>query len=166
MLGLLRGEVDAIFLKGASGAQIAHQFDLHVVIDTGAHPDPLIRANNGTPRTLAVDLHLLENHFNSAVNIVEQVLRAEQWAWDNPSDARRFLARETNSSEFWVSQAYGEDAHLRLKTELSETSIAGLQDFTNFLHRWKFIPNAVNVREWIDAHPLEVVLAKLKKSAA
>jgi ABC-type nitrate/sulfonate/bicarbonate transport system substrate-binding protein len=166
LLGLLRGEVDAIFLKGASGAHTAHQFGLHVVIDTGSHPDPLIRSNNGTPRTLAVDLNLLDNHFNSAVNIVEQVLRAEQWAWENPSDARRFLARETNSSEYWVTQAYGEDAHLRLKTDLSETSIAGLQDFTNFLHRWNFIPNAVDVRQWIDSRPLEAVLANVKKSAA
>ena len=52
------GEVDAIFLKGASAAQLAQQFGLHTVIDTGIHPEPLIRANNGTPRTLSVDAHL------------------------------------------------------------------------------------------------------------
>jgi len=42
---------------------------------------------------------------------------------------------------------------------------AGLQDFTNFLHRWNFIPNPVDVRQWIDARPLEAVLAKLKQAA-
>jgi ABC-type nitrate/sulfonate/bicarbonate transport system substrate-binding protein len=52
VIALLRGEVDAIFLKGAHGAQVANQFGLTKVIDTGAHPEPLIRANNGTPRTL------------------------------------------------------------------------------------------------------------------
>ncbi len=154
LIALLRGEVDAIFLKGASGAQIANQFGLTTVIDTGAHPDPLVRANNGTPRTLAVDGHLVDHHFNAATTIVEQVLRAEAWAQQNPSEVRRFLARETNSSEYWVSVAYGEDAETRLKTNLSEQSLTAIQDFTNFLHRWNFIPETFDVNDWVDARPL------------
>ncbi|MBJ7439256.1 MAG: ABC transporter substrate-binding protein [Sphingopyxis sp.] len=159
LIALLRGEVDAIFLKGASGAQIAHQFGLTTVIDTGIHPDPLVRANNGTPRTLAVDGHLLDNHFEAAVTIVEQVLRAEAWAQAHPSEVRRYLARETNSSEYWVSIAYGEDAQKRLKTDLSEQSIAGIQNFTDFLHRWNFIPESFDVRQWIDVRPLDAARA-------
>ncbi|MDP5278264.1 ABC transporter substrate-binding protein [Sphingomonas sp. DG1-23] len=155
LIALLRGEVDAIFLKGAHGAQVANQFGLTVVIDTGVHPEPLIRANNGTPRTLAVDGHLLDNHFDAAVTIVEQVLRAEAWAQDNPSEVRRYLARETNASEYWVSIAYGSDAQTRLKTDLAEQSIVAVQDFTDFLHRWNFIPASFDVRDWIDARPLE-----------
>lgn len=155
LIALLRGEVDAIFLKGAHGAQVAHQFGLTTVIDTGIHPDPLVRANNGTPRTLAVDGHLLDNHFDAAVTIVEQVLRAEHWAQSHASEVRRYLARETNSSEYWVSIAYGDDAQKKLKTDLAEQSIVAIQDFTNFLHRWKFIPESFDVRQWIDARPLE-----------
>lgn len=155
LIALLRGEVDAIFLKGASGAQIAHQFGLTTVIDIGIHPDPLVRSNNGTPRTLAVDGNLIDNHFDAAVTIVEQVLRAEQWAQSHPSDVRRYLARETNSSEYWVSIAYGEDAQKKLKTDLSEQSVTAIQDFTNFLHRWNFIPQSFDVNDWIDARPLE-----------
>jgi ABC-type nitrate/sulfonate/bicarbonate transport system substrate-binding protein len=155
VVALLRGEVDAIFLKGAHGAQVAHQFGLTTVIDTGAHPDPLIRANNGTPRTLAVDGHLLDHHFDAAVTIVEQVLRAEAWAQDHAADVRRYLARETNASEYWVSVAYGEDAQTKLRTDLSETSLTGIQDFADFLHRWHFIPERVDVRQWADARPLE-----------
>lgn len=155
LVALLRGEVDAIFLKGVHGAQAAHQFGLTTVIDTGAHPDPLVRANNGTPRTLAVDGHLLDHHFDAAVTIVEQVLRAEAWAQGHASDVRRYLARETNSSEYWVSVAYGEDAETRLKTDLAEQSVAGIQNFTDFLHRWGFIPETFDVRDWIDPRPLE-----------
>jgi len=159
LVALLRGEVDAIFLKGVHGAQAAHQFGLTTVIDTGAHPDPLVRANNGTPRTLAVDGHLIDHHFDAAATIVEQVLRAEAWAQDHPSDVRRYLARETNSSEYWVSVAYGEDAQKRLKTDLSEQSVRGIQDFTDFLHRWGFIPQSFAVTDWIDARPLEAARA-------
>ena len=155
LIALLRGEVDAIFLKGVHGAQAANQFGLTTVIDTGIHPDPLIRANNGTPRTLAVDGHLLDNHFDAAVTIVEQVLRAESWAQEHSADVRRFLARETNSSEYWVTVAYGQDAQTRLKTDLSEQNITGIQDFTDFLARWKFIPDTFDVRSWIDVRPLE-----------
>ncbi|AQR73367.1 ABC transporter substrate-binding protein [Sphingomonas sp. LM7] len=155
VVALLRGEVDAIFLKGAHGAQVAHQFGLTTVIDTGAHPEPLIRANNGTPRTLAIDGHLLDHHFDAAVTIVEQVLRAEAWAQDHPDEVRRYLARETNASEYWVSVAYGSDAQTRLRTDLAEQSLNALQDFTDFLHRWKFIPESFDVRQWADARPLE-----------
>jgi ABC-type nitrate/sulfonate/bicarbonate transport system substrate-binding protein len=160
LVGLLRGEVDAIFLKGASAAHLANLFGLHTVIDTGSHPEPLIRANNGTPRTLTVDRNLTDNHFDAAVRIVEQVIRAEEWAWAHPEETRQFLARESNSSEFWVTAAYGTDAHLRLRTNLNEASIIALQDFAHFLHRWQFIPNAVDVRDWIDARALEAVLTR------
>ena len=54
LIGLLRGDIDAIFLKGAHGLQLAHEFGLHVVLDVGSHPEPLVRSNIGTPRTLTV----------------------------------------------------------------------------------------------------------------
>ncbi|MRW87474.1 ABC transporter substrate-binding protein [Pseudoduganella sp. FT26W] len=166
LVGLLRGEVDAIFLKGAHAAQLVHHFGLQVVIDTGSHPEPLVRANNGTPRTLTVDQHLLDNHYDSAVRLVETTLRADQWARAHPLEARQFLARETNSNDFWVRRAYGEDANLRLGTNFDEGAIVALQDFTDFLHRWQFIPTTFDVREWIDVGPYEQANAHLTARAA
>lgn len=165
LAGLLRGEVDAIFLKGASAAHLALLFGLHTVIDTGVHPEPLVRANNGTPRTLTVDAQLIETHGGIAADIVEQVLRAQHWARAHPDDTRRFLARESNTSEYWVTQAYGLDAHQRLDTSLSEANIAGLQDFADFLLRWDFLPAAVDVRGWIDPRPFDTALARQAKAA-
>ena len=165
LVGLLRREVDAIFLKGAQASHAASQFGLHTVIDTGIHPEPLIRANNGTPRTLTVDLNLIENHFDSAVLIVEQVLRAEAWARVHPDETRRFLARETNSSEYFVTAAYGENAHERLRTDFSRQNLEGIQDFIEFLHRWKFIPQSFRIEDWIDQRPYEAALAGAKASA-
>ncbi|WP_020656065.1 ABC transporter substrate-binding protein [Massilia niastensis] len=165
LVGLLRGEVDAIFLKGASAAHLAQLFGLHTVIDTGIHPDPLVRSNNGTPRALTVDAQLIGRHFEVAVDIVDQVLRAQAWAQAHPDDTRRFLARESNTSEYWVTAAYGADAHQRLETSLSEANIAGLQDFSDFLLRWGFLPAAVDVRAWIEARPFEAALARQAKAA-
>ncbi|WP_437881967.1 ABC transporter substrate-binding protein [Pseudomonas sp. LRF_L74] len=165
LTGLLRGEVDAVFLKGAHAVQLAQQFGLHTVIDTGAHPEPLVRSNNGTPRTLSVDQHLLDHHPDTAVAILGAVLRAEEWAWTHPDDTRRYLARETNSSEYWVTEAYGEDAHQRLRTNLDERSIHALQDFTDFLRRWNFIPHRFDVRAWIDPRPLETLRSAVAQRA-
>jgi len=61
--------------------------------------------------------------------------------------------------------AYGENAHQRLDTDLSEQNIKGLQDFTDFLYRWKFLPNPVNVSQWIDARPFDAALSRLKAAA-
>lgn len=155
LVALLRGEVDAIFLKGAHAVQIAQDFDLYIIFDVGSHPDPLVRSNNGTPRTLTVDSNLLEQHFDSVTGIVTQVLHAEQWAWQHPEQTRQYLARESNTSEYWVTQAYGEDAHLRLRTDFNPVSIRALQDLSDFLYHWSFIPHPVQVRDWLDIRPFE-----------
>ena len=165
LVGLLCGEVDAIFLKGAQAAQLAQLFGLHTVIDTGIHPEPLVRANNGTPRALTVDAHLIEQHFDVATDIVDQVLRAQDWARAHPDDTRRFLARESNTSEYWVTVAYGLDAHERLDTSLAEDNVNGLQNFADFLLRWGFLRAAVDVRSWIDAGPFQAALARHAQAA-
>lgn len=165
LVALLRGEVDAIFLKGAHAAQIAQDFDLHVIFDVGSHPNPLVRANNGTPRTLTVDERLVENHSNYVADIVEQVLKAEAWSKQHPEETRQYLARESNSSEYWVVKAYGEDAHLRLNTDFNPTSVEALQDLSDFLYRWQFIPQQINVQEWISSTALEQAQQRLSPLA-
>jgi 2'-hydroxybiphenyl-2-sulfinate desulfinase len=112
LAGLLRGEVDAIFLKGASAVQLAHAFALRTVIDTGNHPDPLIRSNNGTPRTLAVDSHLLAQH----PQVVHTLGCCAPSAGPISTDeTRRYLARN-QQQRVLGARAYGTDAHLRLST--------------------------------------------------
>lgn len=166
VVALLRGEVDAIFLKGAHAAQIAQDFDLHVIFDVGSHPNPLVRANNGTPRTLTVDANLVEQHPAQVTDILTQVLKAEAWSWQHPEETRQYLARESNSSEYWVTKAYGEDAHLRLRTDFNPTSIEALQDLSDFLYRWQFIPQQINVNEWIDVAAFEQAQQQLSPSLA
>lgn len=155
LVALLRGEVDAIFLKGAHAAQIAQDFDLHVIFDVGSHPNPLVRANNGTPRTLTVDEQLLNNHGDYVADIVEQVLKAEAWSKQHPEETRQYLARESNSSEYWVVKAYGDDAHLRLNTNFDPLSVQALQDLSDFLYRWQFIPQQISVQDWISSSAYE-----------
>ena len=149
LVALLTGEVDAIFLKGALAVQIAQDFALHTIIDIGAHSDPILRSNNGTPRTLTVDTEFLQQHPAQVKHIISSVIEAEQWSHQHPQETLQYLAQECHSADKWVPIAYGEDAHLKLNTNFDETSILALQDLSDFLYRWKFIPNPINVKDWL-----------------
>jgi ABC-type nitrate/sulfonate/bicarbonate transport system substrate-binding protein len=151
---LLNGEVDAIFHKGSRGLEIAQAIGAEIVFDLGKHPDPKVRVNNGSPRTLTVDAGLLEKHPDLAVRLVKRVLLAGRWAEANPREALAYVARETGSSEEAVALAYGKDVGSHLQTDLTESSIAALSDFKDFLLAWHFLPHDFDVRSWIDPYPL------------
>lgn len=154
-LALVRGDVDAIFVKGAQGAEVLNWLAARRVIDIGSHPDPAVRCNNGTPRTLTVDAALLQQYPELVTGVLRQVQRAAQWAENNPVLTRQFIARETRSSEFWVGEAYGENVHRHMHTTLDPVYVDALQTFDDFLADYGFIERRVDVRQWIDTSPLE-----------
>jgi ABC-type nitrate/sulfonate/bicarbonate transport system substrate-binding protein len=151
---LLKGEVDAVFHKGSRGLEVARAIGASVVFDVGRHPDPKVRVNNGSPRTLTVDKQFLDNHFDLSVRLVKRVLLAGRWAEEHRNEAIAYVARETGSSEAAVADAYGDDVGAHLQTALEESSIVALSDFKDFLYRWKFLANDFDVRAWIDPRPL------------
>jgi ABC-type nitrate/sulfonate/bicarbonate transport system substrate-binding protein len=151
---LLEGTVDAIFHKGSRGLEIADAIGANVVFDLGKHPDPKVRINNGSPRTLTVDASLLDNHPDLAVRLVKRVLQAGRWAEEHPREAVSYVAQETRSSEAAVERAYGANVGQHLATDLEESSIEALSDFKDFLFNWGVLPNDFDVRTWIDPKPL------------
>ncbi|MGV3479956.1 MAG: ABC transporter substrate-binding protein [Sphingobium sp.] len=164
---LVRGEVDAIHVKGSLGQEFAFLGGAHVVIDTGFHPDPKVRINNGTPRPLTVDAATLDQYPEIAERLLAQVIAAGDWATYNPQETLAYISRETGSSEQFVRAAYGGDTlHQRLGTDLSDASIDALTDFTTFLFERGFLPNHFDVGEWIDRRPLEALFGTAARDAA
>lgn len=161
---LLRGEVDAIFHKGSRGIEVAQAIGAHIVYDLGKHPDPSVRVNNGSPRTLTVDKKLLDEHPELAARLVKRVLEAGRWASANPRDAVEYVAKETHSTPEAVVAAYGKDVGSHLQTDLEESSIVALTDFKNFLLEWGFLVGDFDVREWIDPRPLAQAKRELAQS--
>ncbi|HKO90265.1 MAG TPA: ABC transporter substrate-binding protein, partial [Polyangiaceae bacterium] len=145
-VALLEGKVDAIFHKGSRGLELADAIGAEVVYDVGHHPDPKVRINNGSPRTLTVDAKLLDENLDLAVRLLERVLLAGQWAADHPREAVAYVAKETHSSEAAVERAYGQNVGEHLRTDLEASSIDALSDFKDFLYAWKFLPNDFDVR--------------------
>jgi ABC-type nitrate/sulfonate/bicarbonate transport system substrate-binding protein len=162
---LASGQVDAIFHKGSRGLELADAIGARILYDVGAHPDPAVRINNGSPRTLTVDAPLLARNPELVVRLLKRVLLAGRWAAEHPGEARTYVARETYSSEDAVVRAYGSDVNHHLWTELEPSSVAALQEFTTFLHDWKFIPHAVDVEAWIDPTPLREAVRQLAAEA-
>lgn len=155
---LVRGEVDALHVKGSLGHEYALLAGAHVVVDTGFHPDPKIRVNNGAPRPLTVDAATLERYPTVARRLLGHVVEAGEWAERNPEETFAYIARETGSPEQFVRAAYGGDTlHQRLKTGLDDASIAALQDFSDFLLERGFLPAKVDVAAWIDRRPFDAL---------
>jgi ABC-type nitrate/sulfonate/bicarbonate transport system substrate-binding protein len=157
---LLRGDVDAIFVKGVLGTQVLHMLAAQLVIDLGIHPDPLVRNGNGTPRTLTVDASFIEQRPDLVARFLGQVVAAGHWAAAHPREAVAYIGRETDASSEWVRYGYGASVHQRLQTSLDDSAIAGLKAFKDFLLRHGFLAADFSVNDWIDPAPL-AALARL-----
>ena len=151
---LIRGEVDAIFVKGSRGAELANFLRAHLIVDIGRHPDPLVVANNHSPRTFTVDGHLLRTRPDIVSRLLVRVLDAGQWAADHPAETVAYIGREVGSIDQWVLAGYGAQLHHHLKTDLEEGHIAALASFTAFLGEHGFLKESFDVRGWIDPAPL------------
>jgi len=159
---LLRGEVDAIYVKGAQGLEAAHVIRARTVIDIGFHPDPLLRNNNGTPRPLTVNATVLEQHPDLVAGFLQLVAQAGDWARNHPAETVRYVSQETASPEEWVHLAYGDKLHRHLGIDLHPQSIRALAVFKDFLLEWGFLQQDFDVWDWIDPAPYKMVTARAR----
>ena len=159
---LVRGEADAIFVKGAEGIVVANLIGAEVVADFGSHPDPKVRINNGTPRTLTVDAALADQRPDLVVRLLGVVERAGQWAAQHPDETLRFVAREIGTTEEAVLASNGPEVHRHLGLGLEAPLVDAIGHFKDFLLAWGFLPRDFALDAWVDARPL----ARLRSRAA
>ena len=150
---LLRGEVDAIFVKGTAGINVANLIGAVTVAEFGFHPDPAIRINSGSPRILTVDELLAEERPDLVTRLIEAIGRASAWAETHPEETRRFVARESGASEEQVLAANGPDVHRHLGLSLDPELVAAVISYKNFLLGWGFLHDDFDVEAWIDRRP-------------
>ncbi|MBB3224014.1 ABC transporter substrate-binding protein [Pseudoduganella umbonata] len=156
---LVRGDVDAIYVKDVRGAETAHLLGARVVTDLGFHPDRWVHVNNSTPRPLTINAATLRQHPELVGRFLQRVADVDAWARANPALALTRIARETNWTESWVRRAYGDTVHQSLGVDLSDTSVRGLTLFKDFLLQWGFIANDFSIADWIDPAPLAALSA-------
>ncbi|WP_454807296.1 ABC transporter substrate-binding protein [Paraburkholderia fungorum] len=163
---LLRGTVDAIYVKGSVGLEVAQLIGAQAVIDIGFHPEPHIRNNNGTPRPLTVNAEVLANHPDIVAGFLKLVVAAGDWARTHPDETAQYVSHETASAVEWVHAAYGGNLHHHLGVNLEAESVAALDDFKKFLFEWGFLEADFEIADWIDPRPMADALhSPLKRRA-
>jgi ABC-type nitrate/sulfonate/bicarbonate transport system substrate-binding protein len=157
---LSRGDVDAVYVRDAQGAQTTRWLGARVIGDIGFHPDVYVRINNGTPRPLTVSQFLLDRHPELVCALLAQVVSAGRWAVKHPDAVMTLLARESGVSEHWARVAYGANLHRRLELDLSSERIGGLGSFKSFVASQGFLAREFDVRTWMDPVPLRHVIER------
>jgi ABC-type nitrate/sulfonate/bicarbonate transport system substrate-binding protein len=157
---LIRGEVDVIFVKGAAGAQLAHQLGAQVVAKLADHPDPTARSNNGLPRPITVDQALIDERPDLVRRFLARIVDIGAWARAHPAESINYIARESASAEAWVTHAYGHNIAATLETTLDPGAIQALGAFKTFLFERGFLESDFDVNAWIDPAPLESLQAE------
>jgi 2'-hydroxybiphenyl-2-sulfinate desulfinase len=161
---LARGEVDAVYVKGAAAAEDARRAGVVVGIDLDTYPDPRYRVNNGTPRPITVHERILAEYPELVVKFLAQSLRAADWAADNLDEVRAVLQRETRSGPEGVVAAYRNDFHKDLHPSLSDDRLHLLARQAEFLYARGFLDKPVDVYAWASHEPLRLARESLAQS--
>ena len=162
---LARGEVDAVYVKGAAAADAARRLGLVVGIDLDQISDPRYRINNGTPRPITVHQSLLDNHFDLVVRFLAQTLRAADWASHNREALLRILQDETRAGAQGVDEAYRGEFHTTLAPDLSAQRLGYLDIQKTFLNLHGFLEADFNLADWVDPRPLQAAHQLLAQRA-
>lgn len=163
---LVKGEVDAIYVKDVRGAETAHLLGAQVIVDLGFHPDKAVRINNCTPRPLTVNGNTLRDYPHLVDRFLRSVVEVGYWAETHPIETIREISRETGWADHWVRFAYGSNVHRHLHTALDEDAIAALSSYKDFLLQWGFLKGDFDVNAWIDAAPLTRLNQQSKRRSA
>jgi ABC-type nitrate/sulfonate/bicarbonate transport system substrate-binding protein len=151
---LIEGNVDAVYVKGASAVESARRRGLAVGIDLDKFLDRRTRVNNGTPRPITVHESLLESHFDIVVRFLAQTLRAADWAADNLQGVYDILKVETRAGDEGVTAAYRDGFHRALHPDLSAERIDLFRVQKTFMLVHGFLDADFDLDAWVDPRPL------------
>jgi ABC-type nitrate/sulfonate/bicarbonate transport system substrate-binding protein len=152
---LLRGEVDAIYVKGTAGINVANLIGAVQLVEFGFHPDPKIRINSGSPRVLTVDELLADERPDLVRKLIEAIFKASAWAEAHPEETRRFVARESGATEEQVLAANGPEIHRHLGLGLEPDLVDAVEHYKNFLRDFGFLAGDFDIGEWVDRRHID-----------
>ncbi|MFD3652968.1 ABC transporter substrate-binding protein [Streptomyces sp. NPDC058620] len=154
LAALRRGDVDAVYVKGALAVEAARRAGAEVAVELDELPDRRFRVNNGTPRPITVHQQLLDDHPDLVDRFLAVLLRAADWATGHPGEVARILGAETGAGADGVAGAYRPGTHLTLHPDLSAERLALLAQQESALRAHGFLSEPVDVTTWADPEPL------------
>ncbi|WP_353945910.1 ABC transporter substrate-binding protein [Streptomyces sp. HUAS MG91] len=154
LAALRRGDVDAVYVKGALAVEAARRAGARVAVELDELPDRTHRVNNGTPRPITVHQRLLDDRPDLVDRFLAVLLRAADWAAGHPGDVARILGAETGAGAEGVAGAYRPGTHRTLHPDLSADRLDLLARQEDALRAHGFLPDPVDVHTWADPEPL------------
>jgi ABC-type nitrate/sulfonate/bicarbonate transport system substrate-binding protein len=154
---LVEGRVDAIFARGPQGVALIDELGAVIVTEISEHPDPLVRANNGSPRPLTIDARFLDEQPELVERLLRRIIAVGRWAEDNADHAARLIARQGGVGIDVVHRAYRNNLHRRLHTTLDDTALDGLDAYRKFLVAHGFLPADFSIAAWVAPGPFDAV---------
>ncbi|TXS65132.1 ABC transporter substrate-binding protein [Streptomyces sp. sk2.1] len=154
LAALRRGDVDAVYVKGALAVEAARRAGAEVAVELDELADPRFRINNGTPRPITVHQELLDHRPDLVDRFLAVLLRAADWAAGQPGEVARILGAETGAGADGVAGAYRPGTHRTLHPDLSPGRLALLAEQEAGLRAHGFLPEPVDVTAWADPEPL------------
>lgn len=151
---LMGGAVDAIYVKGAPGRATVAALGLSELVVLSDQPDPALRVNNGTPRTITAGEDLLAQP-EALVAVLSALLDAADAAAADPGPLHARVAADTGADADDAAAAYGA---VRLHPRLDDAIVDLLDDQRAFLHAHGFLPADLDLAAWIDPEPLTEAL--------
>jgi ABC-type nitrate/sulfonate/bicarbonate transport system substrate-binding protein len=145
---LASGAVDAVWLKGAGGVAAVRSRGLVEVLRIDLDPDPLVRVNNGTPRTITARQELIDERPDLVRTYLRTLLRGPGQVAGDQNRLWSVLSGETHQTVEDAATAYQNTAEDSLVPALDAGRLRGLQHQADFLFTHGFIPNQINVTAW------------------
>jgi len=148
---LLRGDVDALFAKGAesaivvrqSGGRIRQLYDCCESANTDHH------INNSSPRLLTCSQALLDRHPESVGTYLATITHAAQWAAENPGELEDFVARECGIKVGDIVNFFPADYASAFLPTLGRNFIGYANSMKRFMLDNAYIDADFSLDEWI-----------------
>jgi ABC-type nitrate/sulfonate/bicarbonate transport system substrate-binding protein len=155
---ILRGQADAIAVRGSFASELGTIFGTHVVYDLADNPDRAQTAADAPPFTLVASRALIEERPDLLGRILVRLVTAARWANQKPTEALQLMGQDLGHIAETVRVAFGTELATQLSLNLDESNISALQSHESFLFRHGFLQKHVDVPEWVDPAPLRRAL--------
>jgi ABC-type nitrate/sulfonate/bicarbonate transport system substrate-binding protein len=151
---LARGEVDAIYAKGAVAVDAVSRYGARVLIELDGDVAPQFRINNGTPRPITAHQGLLDTRPEVVERFLAVLLKAARWGREHPDEITSVLAEETGADLQGAAGAYSENSLAGFEPTLESERVNFLGRQKDFLLAQGFLAGDFDVDQWVDEKPL------------
>ena len=148
---LIDGEIDAFFAKNAECEYIERQYagQITPIYDVlSADRDEL--KVNANPRIISVSGALARDYPEAVVRYLQVLVRTARWASEHPREAAETMAVELGVETDDIYKTYEKDFHTKLWPNLSERTLALLDNQQEFMVRHGYLPHKVPLDGWLD----------------